>query len=58
MEGYFDKMKSKKALGSDFNKRYFAVVRTPDNRFYLNYYNKRADMADEGRPGGCVRMAW
>ena len=57
MEGYFDKLKSKKNLGSDFNKRYFAVVRTPDKRFCLNYYGKRSDLADENcRPSGSIPL--
>ena len=56
MEGYFDKLKSKKALGGDFNKRYFAVVRTPENRFMLNYYNKRGDLTDGSKPNGSIEL--
>jgi hypothetical protein len=57
MEGYFDKLKSKKGLGSGFNKRYFAVVRTPDNRFFLNYYGKRSDLTDDSKPSGSIPLA-
>jgi hypothetical protein len=57
MEGYFDKLKSKKALGSDFNKRYFAVVRSSDDRYFLNYYGKRTDLAGGTDASGSIELS-
>jgi hypothetical protein len=56
MEGYFEKLKSKKNLGTDFNRRYFAVVRMPNNQHFLNYYSKRADLNEDANPSCSIAL--